>query len=303
MVTPRLDLLMAAIVTPMREDESVNLDALGALVDAHLARGVEGIYCGGSSGEGLLLDTRERIDIVRTAVEAAAGRAPVVAHIGALSTREAIVLARAAEADGAVAVSMIPPIYYSHSAAAIEAHYRAVMDATELPMILYNIPQFTGVEFTAASAASLLADPRVVGVKQTAHNMYALERMRAAHPEKTFINGFDEVFLSALAAGAGGTIGTTVGLQVELFAAVRRRHLAGDPAGALRAQSRINDVVAEIVRIGVFPATKYLAGRGLADLGPCRSPLPRLDARDREELDALAETIDRYIRETHDEDR
>lgn len=80
------------------------------------------------------------------------------------------------------AVSMIPPIYYSYPSTAVVAHYRAVMDAVDLPMILYNIPQFTSVEFNARTGAELLADPRVIGVKQTAHNMFALEQMKAAYP-------------------------------------------------------------------------------------------------------------------------
>lgn len=293
-----LSVLMSATVTPMRADESVDLDAFALLVDSSIARGVEGIYCGGSSGEGLLLSLEERKAITRTAVEAAGGRVPVVAHVGTLRTADSIELADAALLGGAAAVSMIPPVYYSYSPEAITAHYRAVMDAVPLPMIVYNIPQFTGVEFTAASAGALLADPRVIGVKQTAHNMYTLERMRSAHPDKAYINGFDEVFLSALAAGARGTIGTTVALQIELFIAVRERFAAGDIPGAQRVQHRINDVVAEIVEVGVFPAAKYLAGRGIGDFGACRRPFPALNNGDRARLDALGDRIEGYIAET-----
>jgi N-acetylneuraminate lyase len=292
-----LGVLMAAIVTPMHADEHVNYEALSALIDSHITRGVEGIYCGGSSGEGLLLSLDERAKIVRTALAAANGRVPVVAHVGTLRTQDAVELAQQAESDGAAAVSMIPPIYYAQSAESIADHYRTVMDATVLPMIIYNIPQFTGIEFNAESAGALLADPRVIGVKQTAHNMYALERMKAAFPDKAYINGFDEVFLSALAAGASGTIGTTVGLQIELFAAVRRRFLAGDFEGAQRAQSLINDVVQEIVSVGVFPATKYLAGRSVGDLGSCRKPFPALSSDSKRQLDKLGEKLDRNAAE------
>lgn len=139
----------------------------------------------------------------------------------------------------------------------------------------------------------------MIGLKQTAHNMYALERMKAAFPDKAYINGFDEVFVPAL-AGARGTIGTTVGLQVELFQAARRLLDAGDLVGAQRVQSRINHVIAELVAIDVFPAAKYLSGRnagGAGTLGDCRRPFRPLSAEARGRLDALGATLDGFLAE------
>src|SRR5690606_6156554 len=111
-----LEVLTAAIATPYDSSGEVDAGKLANLVEHYVARGVEGIYCCGPSGEGLLLDADERTRIVATAVEAAKGRIPVIAHVGALSTRESIGLARRAQDAGAVAVSMIPPIYYSYPA-------------------------------------------------------------------------------------------------------------------------------------------------------------------------------------------
>ncbi|WP_431790079.1 dihydrodipicolinate synthase family protein [Microbacterium paraoxydans] len=302
MVTTAADLgvLMAAIATPYDADGAVDTGLLSTLVEDYVARGVEGIYCCGSSGEGLLLSADERTAVVETAVRAAEGRIPVVAHVGALSTREAIELGRRAQRAGASALSMIPPIYYSFGIEAVLDHYRAVLDAVDLPLIVYNIPQFTGTEFTLETAGALLGDDRVIGLKQTAHNMYALERMKAAFPDKAYINGFDEVFVPALAAGARGTIGTTVGLQVELFQAARRLLDAGDLVGAQRVQSRINHVIAELVAIDVFPAAKYLSGRnagGAGTLGDCRRPFRPLSDAARTRLDALGATLDRFLAE------
>lgn len=302
MVTTAADLgvLMAAIATPYDADGAVDTGLLSTLVEDYVSRGVEGIYCCGSSGEGLLLSADERTAVVETAVRAAEGRIPVVAHVGALSTREAIELGRRAQRAGASALSMIPPIYYAFGIEAVLDHYRAVLDAVDLPLIVYNIPQFTGTEFTLETAGELLGDDRVIGLKQTAHNMYALERMKAAFPDKAYINGFDEVFVPALAAGARGTIGTTVGLQVELFQAARRLLDAGDLVGAQRVQSRINHVIAELVAIDVFPAAKYLSGRsagGAGTLGDCRRPFRPLSDAARTRLDALGATLDRFLAE------
>ncbi len=302
MVTTAADLgvLMAAIASPVDPDGALRTDLLSTLVEDYVRRGVEGIYCCGSSGEGLLLSDDERTRVVETAVEAAADRIPVVAHVGALSTREAISLAQRAQRAGASALSMIPPIYYSYGAHAVVDHYRAVLDAVDLPLIVYNIPQFTGTEFTLESAGALLGDPRIIGLKQTAHNMYALERMKDAFPDKAYINGFDEVFVPALAAGARGTIGTTVGLQIELFLQARRLLEQGDLPGAQRVQSRINRVISELVAVDVFPAAKYLSGRsagGAGSLGDCRRPFRPLSPADRSRLDALGEELDGFLAE------
>jgi len=292
-----LEVLTAAIATPYDASGAVDAGKLDALVQHYRDRGVEGIYCCGSSGEGLLLDADERTLVVETAVKASEGRIPVVAHVGAIGTRESIALAKRAQDAGAVAVSMIPPIYYHYPREAVIAHYRAVMDAIDIPMIVYNIPQFTGTEFTADSAAELLSDDRVIGVKQTAHNMFTLAQMRNRFPDKAYINGFDEVFLAALAAGARGTIGTTVGMQVELFIAIRRLLDAGDLAGAQRVQAMVNEIIAELVAIDVFPAAKYVSGRVVGDLGPARAPFAVLDADARRRLDALGERMDDCIAE------
>ena len=294
-----LGVLFTAVVTPTNPDESLKPTALARLVENYIQRGVEGIYCGGSTGEGLLFTTDERICAIRTAIEAAAGRCPVIAHVGALRTADSIHMAQAAQQGGATAISMIPPIYYSYTTEEIEAHYRAVLDCTDLPMLLYNIPQFTGIEFDASS--SLLADPRVVGIKHTAPSMYALERIKSSFPDKYVINGFDETFVAAMAAGADGTIGTTVGLQPELFVAARSRLKNGDLPGAQLVQSRINEIISGLLKVGVFSGAKYLASRQVPDLGECRKPLRQLSQHDRDFLDTLGDRMDQLIAQTVNE--
>ncbi|MFT3888807.1 MAG: dihydrodipicolinate synthase family protein [Arachnia sp.] len=290
MTGPDLARLFSAIASPVAPDGSLPAGVAGRLAAAHVERGVEGIYCCGSSGEGLLLSVAERRLLLEEVVAAVDGAVPVVAHVGAASTRDALELARHAAAAGAVAVSMIPPIYYRYTADEVIGHYRDVMDAALLPMILYNIPQFTGQEFQADHP--LLADPRVVGVKHTAHSMYQLERMARAHPELHLINGFDETYLAATVAGATGTIGTTVSLQVDCFKAVRALVRRGDLARAQEFQRRINDVIEVLVDVGVFPAAKWVESRLTGvDLGPCRAPFAEVDADGARRLEGLVERI------------
>ena len=287
--------IISAVVTPMHADESVNYAALETLAHAQLARGVEGFYCCGSSGEGPLLRFDERKQVLATLVNAAQGKVPVIAHVGTPRTQDAVELAKSAEQDGASAVSLVPPYYYKYSREEIIAYYRRVLDAISIPVILYNIQQFTGVELDSLSAEALLGDEQVLGVKHTSHNLYSLERMIARYPDKVFFNGFDEIFLSSLAAGATATVGTTVNLQPELFLALRTALRQGDIPKAQRLQQQINEVVENLVARGVFQSAKYLAGKGVVDTGPTREPFVALTATQREDLDALHQRLQGYI--------
>lgn len=290
MVIPDLRRLFSAIASPVAADGSLPVGVAARLAEAQVARGVEGIYCCGSSGEGLLLSLPERIHLVDEVVDAVGDRVPVVAHVGTASTRDSITLARHALEAGAVAVSMIPPIYYHFTAQEVLDHYLAVMDAVDLPMIVYNIPQFTGQEFT--SDHPLLDDERVIGVKHTAHSMYQLERMADRHPRMQLINGFDETYLSATVAGATGAIGTTISLQTDVFKAARALLQAGEVEHARRFQGRINHVIEELVSVSVFPAAKWVEARlSDLDLGPCRAPFSAIGGEGQARLTALLDTL------------
>lgn len=294
--------IFAATPTPMRADESVNLDNLAALVDSDIARGVEGVYVGGSTGEGMLLSIDERMAVGREAVRAAAGRVPVIAHVGAMTTREAVRLARAAEETGVAAVSMIPPLYYRYSIEEVTSHYRAVIDAVDTPFILYNIPQFTGRDVVDGGYEELLALPQVVGIKHTSQNLYGAERLVARYPDVALINGFDELYLPAMMMGATASIGTTVGLQIELFRSLRTRAKAGDLAGAHAVQVRINETLDGMIREGVFPAAKYLVGKYAVPCGSCRRPMAPLTSENRAHLDVLWDRLQENIALTTQED-
>ncbi len=117
----------------------------------------------------------------------------------------------------------------------------------------------------------------------------------SAHPDKAFFNGFDEIYLSALSAGATATVGTTVNLQVELFARVRDAFEAGDLATARKTQAQINEVVETLIAHGMFQSAKYLAGYSDLDCGPCRAPFRPLDHDDISALNHLRGRIEEFI--------
>lgn len=287
--------IMSAIVTPMHDNEDINTTALAMLVEHQITRGVEGFYCCGSSGEGPLLHLDERKQVLETIITSSKGRVPVISHIGAPRTQDAIELAKHAESVGASAVSLVPPYYYKYSNEAIIRYYQRILDETSLPVILYNIPQFTGVELDLETAKTLFSNEQTLGVKHTSHNLYTLERMVDKHPEKVFFNGFDEIFLSSLAAGTTATVGTTVNIQPELFLAVRHCFAKGDFFTAQKLQHQINDVVETMVNNGIFQSTKYLAGLGLDYLGPVREPFIPLNVQQKQALDGLNSRLQEYI--------
>lgn len=287
--------IYSALVTPTREDDSIDLEVIEDVVEEQLARGVEGFYLCGSSGEALLLSLDERKQIVERVTGVVSGRVPVLAHVGTASTVQTIALARAAQDSGVAGISMIPPYYYAFTPAEIERYYLDVVEAVDVPVLLYNIPQFTRVAFSKENASELLGHPRVIGMKHTDHNLYSLERLVTAFPSKMFVNGFDEQYLAALVVGAEATIGTTVNIQPELFLRVRERYRAGDLAGARQAQEQINEVVETLVAHGVFQSTKYLAAARGAVTGNCRRPFRPLSREDHAALDALKERITDFI--------
>lgn len=296
------DRLFVAACTPMRDDESVDLDGLATLVNADVDRGVEGVYVGGSTGEGMLLSVDERIDVARTAVQAVGGRAPVIAHVGAMTTSDAVRLARAAETLGVEAISMIPPLYYRYSVEDVIAHYRAVIDAVGIPFIVYNIPQFTGWDIVDGGFDDLLRLSQVVGIKHTSQNLFGAERLIARYPDVRLINGFDELYLPALTIGATAAIGTTIGLQFDLFGSLRARVRRGDFTGARDVQVRINETIDGMVREEVFGATKYLVGKYATDCGRCRRPLRPLPPESLGRLDTLWNRLQENITITARED-
>ena len=266
--------IYSALVTPYDEKGEVSEKLLRALVRFELDKKVEGFYCCGSSGEGLLLSNDERKKIVEVVIDEVAGQVPVIVHVGSLSTQCAVELAVHAEKTGACAVSAIPPIYYHYTQAEINRYYTDIADAVGIGVIVYNIPQFTGISFTTENP--LLQNKRIIGIKHTNMNLYELERIGRQCPDKLLINGFDEIYHSALAAGATATIGTTVNCLSPLFHSIRDAFCRGDNAAAHAMQMRLNDVIQAMVSTSVFPAAKYSMELLGVQAGCCRRPFAPL---------------------------
>jgi N-acetylneuraminate lyase len=290
--------IFSALELPMDCNEALDYASLSNLIDYELSIGVEGFYCMGSSGEALLLSTDERKKALECIIHSVDGRVPVIAHVGTIRTADVIELGRHAASYGIDAISMIPPYYYKFSMDEITAYYEEVMQAVpDIPVIIYNIPQFTGIEFSKDNASRLLDNPRVLGVKHTSKDLYSLERMSANYPDRIFFNGFDEQFLAALSMGADATIGTTVNILAPLFIRIRNLYEHGRMKEALSVQQELNYCVEEMCKVGIFNAVKYILNiRGIETAG-CRKPFHTLTQEEKSQLDCVVKQYDAYLRQ------
>ena len=270
--------IMPALMTAFTED-GLDTAKIAAHVNRLGAAGVHGLYVGGSSGEMVLCAQNERKELLEC-VMANRGKMTVIAHVGALSTRDTTDLARHAKAAGADAVSSVTPLYYKYTFEQIKVYYQRIAEAAELPVIIYNIPVISGTTLTYDQLSELLSLPGIGGMKFTCSDFFQLNRLVRAFPDKVFYNGSDEMLCSGLAAGAHGGIGTTYNFMPRQILAIYNAFMAGDIAKAQAAQSLANDVIAEVLKYGAVPASKAMIGLGGLDYGICREPfLPLTDAQ------------------------
>ena len=207
-VVERLRGGIIALPTPMHQDGRVDARGVGHLVEWLVDRGVDGIFACGTTGEGPLLDDEERVTVLRAAVTASAGRVPVVAQVGGMTTAGTIATARLAAEAGADALAIMAPFYFRHSDAALIAHFAAVADAIpDHPVLLYNIPQNTGNPITPSVVRALLGRPNLVGMKDSTGDPYAVLLVsEAAGPDFRILVGADLLIPSMVAMGWAGTI-------------------------------------------------------------------------------------------------
>ena len=268
-----------ALLTPMLANGDIHYASLLKLVDFQIAQGVDGLYIGGSTAESFLLTEDERKKVAETVLSRAAGKVKVIVHAGAGGTDAAVRLSKHARDNGADAISSVPPIYFKHTNEEIIAYYLDLIELSDMPLVVYNIPAFTGVNMTQGPIRELFKHPRVVALKHTNTNMYELERVLARNPSLLALNGYDEAFLSGLSMGAKGMIGSTVNFMARKFFALRDAIVAGRNEEAFKLQGEVNEIVETMVEVGVFNAVKYAMTLRGVDCGVCRAPFkPLTDA-------------------------
>ncbi len=285
-----LDGFFAALPTPFSPDgDKIDAQPLAALVSRNLDAGLSGLYVGGSTGEAFLMSVEERQTVLRIAIEAADGRGTMIAHVGDPNPQVSARLARFAADLGYNAISAVPPFYYRYGIDEIAGHYAWLAGQTDLPFLIYNFPDLSGVRWSVADLARLLELPQIVGVKNTCIDLFAFEALRRRVPGKTLLHGFDETLLAGLSLGADGGIGSTYNVQADRILALAAAHRDGRAEEARALQAEANGLIDVMIAAGVLPSLKYLLSRQGIPMGECRHPFAPLSDLDRRKLDAAAE--------------
>lgn len=254
-----------------------------------LAEGVQGIVVAGSTGEAPLLDDDEVRELVSVARETLTDGAWLIVGTGEESTRQTIRMSQAAAAAGADAVLVRPPGYFSTGAtpASLVTHFRAVADASPVPVLIYNIPKYTHVSLAAALLQQLAGHERIIGVKDSSGDLKSLAAYREAVPAWTVLAGSASLLFAGLELGCqGGVVGVAC-YAPRLCVSLVREFAQGNRTAAGRIQERVTPLDKEIVgKHGPAGVKAAMDAVGLYG-GPVRPPLAPLSAADRERVSAL----------------
>lgn len=220
---------ITALVTPMRDDGSVDYDALGKLIDWQIAEGTHALVAAGTTGESATLSVEEHIDVIRFFVQHVAGRVPVIAGTGANNTLEAIELTQAAKEVGADCALLVAPYYNKPTQEGIYQHYKAISEAVDMPQMLYNVPGRTIVDISQETVERLMVLPNIVAIKDATGN---LERgaalVKAVGDHMVVLSGDDPTALEFIKLGARGNISVTSNIAPKAMSQVFELALAGD---------------------------------------------------------------------------
>ncbi|EKM7808046.1 dihydrodipicolinate synthase family protein [Klebsiella aerogenes] len=248
--------VLTAIVTPFTASGELNLTALRQQVERQLAAG-NGIFCGGTNGEFFVLNEAEKIAVAETCVEAVAGRAPVVAHIGEVSTRETIRLGQQIARSGVDAVSVITPWFVPLKQDELVSHYTAIADALSVPVFLYNIPARTGNTIEPQTARQLAAHGNIIGIKDSAGSYESLKGFLDAVKDIdgfNVLNGPDSLIHQGFVDGCSACISGLANVAPREINEIWSTFQAGDIKASRLAQENVTGLRTDLYKVAFSPA-------------------------------------------------
>lgn len=276
-VVPTLQGSMVALVTPMHPDGQLDYDSYRKLIDWHVAEGTNALVVVGTSGESPTVDVEEHIELIKVAVEHAAGRVPVVAGIGGNSTAEAIELSRHALQVGAQAGLSVVPYYNRPTQEGMYQHFRAIAEAVELPSLLYNVPGRTVADLGPDTVVRLAQIPGIIGIKEATGDMARLALLlRDVPSDFVVLSGDDPTAAALILLGGKGNISVTANVAPRLMSELCAAALAGDVVRTRQLNAKLaalNKVL--FVEPNPIPVKWAVAEMGLTKLG-YRLPLTPL---------------------------
>ena len=276
---------LVALITPMREDGSVDEKAFSEFVDWQIKEGTHGIVPVGTTGESPTLSHKEHRRVVEIAIEVAAGRVPVIAGAGSNSTEEAIALTRHAKEAGADAALVVTPYYNKPTQEGMFLHYTAIADAVDLPVIIYNIPPRSVVDMSVETMARLARHRNIIGVKDATANLARpLHTRRACGDDFCQLSGEDHTALAFNAAGGHGCISVTANVAPRLCSEMQTAWAEGRLKDAMAVQNRLVPLHDALFSETSPGPVKYAASLLGKTSERCRLPLAPLMGPTRERV-------------------
>jgi 4-hydroxy-tetrahydrodipicolinate synthase len=257
---------IVALVTPMHEDGSVDFDGLRGLIDWHIAEGTDCIGVVGTTGESPTVSMEENCEVIRVAVSHARGRVPIMAGTGANSTREAIELTRFAKEVGADCHLSVVPYYNKPSQEGIYQHFKAVAEAVDLPMVLYNVPGRTVADMLPETALRLAQLPGVIGIKEASGNIErAAQLIKHAPKGFSIYSGDDGTAIALMLLGGQGNVSVTANVAPRLMHEMCVAAIEGDVKRATSIHLRLLSLHKQLFCEPSPAPTKW----ALSQLGRC----------------------------------
>lgn len=288
-------------ITPFTRSGELDVEALKTCVRFWVEDGVSGLVPCGSNGEAPYLSGEERRKVVETVLDEVNGKVPVIAGTGSMSTQETIALTKDAKDLGVDAALVVTPFYFKLSNKEICEHYRTLSAAVDLPIIIYNVPKFTGFSLESAVIAQLVSqNEEVVGVKDSSGNVSAItEIIRLVGDKVSVLAGTAEVVLPTLMLGGSGAIVAVANVFPKLCSRLYEAFRTGNHEQAIKLQQRVSHVNEVLVkRHNQLSAIKEaLRLRGLPSGYP-RSPALPLEGEEKKDIEDLMRTVEEIFQST-----
>lgn len=270
-----------AIVTPMNEDSSINFDRLGENIDYQIENGTDAIIICGTTGESSTMTDEEHTECIRYAVERTNKRIPVIAGTGSNDTKYAIELSQEAQKLGADGLLLVTPYYNKTSQRGLVAHYNAIANNVDIPIILYNIPSRTGVNIAIDTYIQLADNKNIVAVKEASGNIgYVAKVMNAIGDKIDVYSGNDDQIVPLMSLGAKGVISVLSNVMPKETHQMAQYCLDNDFHSASKMQLELLDLINHLfIDVNPIPVKQAMNLMGL-NVGECRMPLYKMSDND-----------------------
>lgn len=267
-----------AIVTPFKEDGSINYDKLDELIDYHCNNGTDSIIICGTTGESATMTEEEHMECVKFTIERTRNRIPVIAGTGSNCTKTAVEMSKDASDHGADGLLVVTPYYNKATQAGLIAHYKAVAEVSKVPIIMYSVASRTGCNIEPSTVAALVKDvDNIVGIKEASGNISQIAKIMSMTDGKIDLySGNDDQIVPLLSLGGKGVISVLSNVAPKETHDICAKYLEGDVKGSCELQLKAIPLVSELFsEVNPIPVKRAMKLMGM-DCGPVRMPLTEL---------------------------